>query len=226
MQHTATLTSPSIRGQALGHIYRQYFGWFVALAVVVHVLVILFAVVPSMERGFAASGDEIAVIDIPPETKIPPPPEELARPATPVIATEFIEEEITIAETEIVADAPVVETPPPALTVAPEVSETSFVFTPYTVKPKCLTGCTPKELLSFYPPLSKKAGISCEVKVGLRIDLTGTVTNTMILDSSGHAPCDQAVQKWAMSTSWSVAYNRDQPVVVWIAQPISITTKK
>jgi hypothetical protein len=79
----------------------------VALAAVVHVLVILFAVVPAMDRGFAASGDEIAVIDIPPETKIPPPPEELARPATPVIATEFIEEEITIAETEIVEDAPV-----------------------------------------------------------------------------------------------------------------------
>jgi TonB family protein len=196
----------------------------VALAAVVHVLVILFAVVPSMDRGFAASGDEIAVIDIPPETKIPPPPEELARPATPVIATEFIEEEITIAETEIVEDAPVMHTAP--MPVAPEVSETSFVFTPYTVKPKCLTGCTPKELLSFYPPLSKKAGISCDLRVGLRIDLTGNVTNTMILDSSGHAPCDQAVQRWAMSTSWSVAYNRDQPVIVWIAQPISITAKK
>jgi hypothetical protein len=48
----------------------------------------------------------------------------------------------------------------------------------------------------------------------------------MILDSSGHPPCDQAVQRWAMSTSWSVAYNRDQPVIVWIAQPISITTQK
>ncbi len=224
MQQTATLTSPSIRGQTLGHIYRQYFGWFVAVAAVVHVLVILFAVVPSMDRGFAASGDEIAVIDIPPETKIPPPPEELARPATPVIATELIEEEITIAETEIVEDAPVIQTAP--MPVAPEVSETSFVFTPYTVKPKCLTGCTPKELLSFYPPLSKKAGISCDVKVGLRIDLSGRVTNTMILDSSGHPPCDQAVQRWAMSTSWSVAYNRDQPVVVWIAQPINITAKQ
>ena len=55
MQHTATLASPSIRGQTLGHIYRQYFGWFVALAAVVHVLVILFAVVPSMDRGFAAN---------------------------------------------------------------------------------------------------------------------------------------------------------------------------
>ena len=224
MQHVATLTTGSIRGQALGEVYRHYLTGFVALAAIIHGLIIFFVVVPSMSRGFASAGDEMAVVDIPPETKIPPPPEELARPATPVIATEFIEEDITIAETEIVEDAPVMHTAP-TLT-KPEVSETTFVFTPYTVKPKCVTGCSPEELLRFYPPLSKKAGISCKVRVGLRIDTTGTVTNTMILDSSGHRPCDESVQRWAMSTSWTVAYNRDQPVTVWISQPISITTKQ
>lgn len=224
MQHVATLTTGSMRGQALSEAYRHYFTWFVASAAIIHVLIIFFAVVPSMQQSFASGGEEIALIDIPPETKIPPPPEELARPATPVIATEFIEEDITIAETEIVEDAPVVYTAP-TLT-KPEVSETTFVFTPYTQKPKCVAGCTPEELLRFYPPLSKKAGISCELRVGLRIDTTGTVTNTMILDSSGHPPCDESMQRWAMSTSWTVAYNRDQPVTVWISQPISITTKQ
>jgi TonB family protein len=213
-----------MRGQALGDVYRHYFTGFVALAAIIHGLIIFFVVVPSMNRGFASAGDEMAVIDIPPETKIPPPPEELARPATPVIATEFIEEEITIAETEIVEDAPVIHTAPAP--IEPKVSETSFVFTPYTVKPKCVTGCSPEELLRFYPPLAKKAGISCQLKVGLRINTVGTVTNTMILDSSGHPPCDEAVQRWAMTTSWTVAYNRDQPVTVWIAQPINVTAKR
>jgi len=202
--------------------YGRLFKMFTLAALVVHGLLIFFFVTPRGE-GFEARADELEVIDIPPEIKIPPPPEEIARPATPVISEEPIEEDITIAETEIVEDQPVPEGPPPM----PETAEVgnTFTFTPYTVKPKCETNCTAKDILRHIPPLLQKSGVQCELAVGLRIDTSGNVTATQILKSSGQQGCDSAAEKWAKTTSWTTAFNRDQPVVVWISQPVSIKTE-
>ena len=202
--------------------YGRLFKMFTLAALVVHGLLIFFFVTPRGE-GFEARADELEVIDIPPEIKIPPPPEEIARPATPVISEEPIEEDITIAETEIVEDQPVPEGPPPM----PETAEVgnTFTFTPYTVKPKCETNCTAKDILRHIPPLLQKSGVQCDLAVGLRIDTSGNVTATQILKSSGQQGCDSAAEKWAKTTSWTTAFNRDQPVVVWISQPVSIKTE-
>jgi TonB family protein len=180
----------------------------------------IFFFVAPRGAGFEARAEEMEVIDIPPEIKIPPPPEEIARPATPVISEEPIEEDITIAETDIVEDQEVPEAPPPPSDVG-----NSFTFTPYTVKPKCKTNCTAKDILRHVPPLLQKSGVQCSLAVGLRIDTGGKVTATQILKSSGNQGCDSATEKWAKTTQWSTAYNRDQPVVVWISQPVSIETK-
>ncbi len=202
--------------------YGRLFKISTAVAAVVHVLLIAFFVAPRGE-GFEARAEEIEVIDIPPEIKIPPPPEEIARPATPVISEEPIEEDITIAETEIVEDQPLPEGPPPM----PETGEVgnTFTFTPYTVKPKCKTSCTADDILRHIPPLLQKSGVQCDLAVGLRIDTAGNVTATQILKSSGTQGCDTAAEKWAATTSWTTAFNRDQPVVVWISQPVSIKTQ-
>lgn len=202
--------------------YSRYFKWFTLGAVVVHAILIFFLVAPRGE-GFEARADELVVIDIPPEVRIPPPPEEIARPATPVISEEPIEEDITIAETEIEANEPVPEAPPAPPAAEPEVGS-SYSFTPYTVKPQCKTNCTSDDILRHVPPIVARAGASCNLQVGLRIDTGGKVTATQILKPSGNAGCDKAVEQWAKTTTWSTAFNRDQPVVVWIAQPVSITT--
>jgi TonB family protein len=202
--------------------YGRYFKIFTAAAVVVHALLLVFLVAPRGE-GFESSLEELEVIDVPPEIKIPPPPEEIARPATPVISEEPVEEDITIAETEITENEPVPEAPPPP-PAAEEVGNT-FTFTPYTVKPKCQGGCSPEDILRHVPPMLKRSGVSCSMTVGIRIDTSGNVTATDLLKSSGNAACDTAGQQWAKTTRWSTAYNRDQAVVVWIAQPVSIETR-
>jgi TonB family protein len=61
--------------------------------------------------------------------------------------------------------------------------------------------------------------------MGIRIDTSGNVTATDLLKSSGNSACDQAAQEWAKTTRWSTVYNRDQAVVVWIDQPITIETQ-
>ena len=199
--------------------YGRYFKMFTGVAVVVHALVIVFFVAPRA-AGFDKGIDEFEVIDIPPEIKIPPPPEEIARPATPVISDEPVEEDITIAETDIVEDQVVPDAPPPP---AAEVGN-QFTFTPYTVKPKCEKGCTADDVLRHVPPLLKRSGISCSLTVGIKIDTSGKVSAIDLLKSSGNPSCDKAAETWARSTKWTTAFNRDQPVVVWIAQPVSITT--
>lgn len=203
--------------------YKKYFRLFTIAALLVHVVLIFFLVTPR-GAGFEARADELEVIDIPPEIKIPPPPEEIARPATPVISEEPIEEDITIAETEIVEDQPVPDAPPPPPAATDDVGNT-FTFTPYTVKPKCKSNCTAKDILRHVPALLQRSGVACELAVGLRIDTSGQVTATQILKASGNQACDNAAQQWAKTTTWSTAFNRDQPVVVWISQPVSITTE-
>jgi hypothetical protein len=71
--------------------YGRYLKLFTAAAVLVHALLLVFFVAPRGE-GFEAGVEELEVIDVPPEIKIPPPPEEIARPATPVISEEPVEE--------------------------------------------------------------------------------------------------------------------------------------
>ncbi|MGH7565893.1 MAG: energy transducer TonB [Gemmatimonadota bacterium] len=212
----------STANRELHDSYGRYFKLFMAAAVVVHALLLVFFVAPRGE-GFEAGIDELEVIDVPPEVKIPPPPEEIARPATPIIAEEPVEEDITIAETEITANEPVPEAPPPP--PASEEPGDTFEFTTSTVKPKCTSGCTAEDILRHVPPMLKRSGVSCSLRMGIRIDTSGNVTATDLLKSSGNGACDQAAQEWAKTTRWSTAYNRDQAVVVWIDQPITIETQ-
>lgn len=215
------------RTRVLNGIHRRYLSRFAVAATVAHAIVLVFFVAPDPGAGFESGAREIAVVDMPPETKIPPPPEEIPRPATPVLGTTEVEADVTIAETEIVENQAVGEgppAPPPALAVEPEARPT-FSFTPYTVKPRCTNGCSSDDLLRHVPPVLKKAGVSCRLTVGIRIDEEGRVTATDILRSSGLPACDESVSRWALETRWSTAYNRDQPVVVWIAQPVTVSSQ-
>jgi protein TonB len=166
----------------------------------------------------------------PPEPEAPPPPEVdipkgFQTLATPVIVPpdipppgQEVKEEDFSGEGVEGGVAEGVPMPGP-------VAEETFSFTPYTVKPKCRSGCTAEDILRHVPPLLKRSGVQCELTVGIRIDTQGAVTATDLLKSSGNDACDRAAQEWARTTSWTTAYNRDQAVIVWIAQPVSIQTQ-
>lgn len=218
----------SKRGVALQTTYRRAFLRALIPAILVHAILLVWLVAPRSEASWESAGGEFDVVDIPPETKIPPPPEEIARPAVPVVGTVEVAPTVTIAETDLVENQEVVEisaepSAPPAPVAAPEPVGQTFSFTPYTVKPKCRAGCTPEEILEHVPPLFRNAGFSCELTMGIRIDTAGRVTATDVIRPSGKSACDAAVAEWARTTSWTVAYNRDQPVSVWIAQPVQLT---
>jgi protein TonB len=171
------------------------------------------------------SADELEAIELPPEIEIPPPPEAIARPATPVIAAADIDEDITIAPTTF-EDNPVEDLPPPPEEVGNTDISAAPTFTPYTVKPDVKNrGEVQRALEREYPPLLRDAGIGGQVMVWFFIDEQGRVQNTQINQSSGHKALDDAALKVAEVIEFTPALNRDKRVPVWISLPITFQTR-
>ena len=170
------------------------------------------------------SMDEIITMDIPPEIEIPPPPEAIARPATPVVTSATIDEDITIAPVTF-DENPVENLPPPPDEVETDIGAAP-VFTPYTVKPDYTNGNEVRRALEReYPPLLRDAGIGGTTIVWFFIDEQGVVQNQVVQASSGHQALDDAALRVAPVFKFTPALNRDKAVPVWVQLPITFTTK-
>jgi protein TonB len=167
---------------------------------------------------------ELESVQLPPDIEIPPPPKAIARPATPVIATTNVDEDITIAPTTF-EENPVENLPPPPTEKAQDLSAAP-TFTPYTVAPSILNRDeVQKALERNYPPLLRDAGIGGTVKVYFFIDEHGKVIDHRIDQSSGHAQLDEAALKVADVMKFSPALNRDKKVPVWVSFPITFQVR-
>jgi len=170
------------------------------------------------------SSDELEAIELPPEIEIPPPPEQISRPATPVVAEANIDEDITIAPTTF-EDNPVENLPPPPDNAGGDIAS-SPTFTPYTVAPDIRNRREVERALQReYPPLLRDAGIGGTVQVWFFINEEGLVQDTRVNESSGHSALDDAAIKVAGIFRFSPALNRDKKVPVWVSMPITFTTR-
>lgn len=170
------------------------------------------------------SMDEIITMDIPPEIEIPPPPEAIARPATPVVTSATIDEDITIAPVTF-DENPVENLPPPPDEVETDIGAAP-VFTPYTVKPDYTNAAEVRRALEReYPPLLRDAGIGGTTIVWFFIDEQGVVQNQQVQATSGHQALDDAALRVAPVFKFTPALNRDKAVPVWVQLPITFTTK-
>ena len=163
------------------------------------------------------------MIDLPPMVEIPPPPEAVARPATPVIATTDIETDITIATTTFTSLS-VEDLPLPPDEVEVDISAAPG-FTPHTVKPGYTNAAEVMRALEReYPPLLRDAGIGGTVKVWFFIDENGVVQNQVVHETSGHEALDAAALRVAPVFRFTPALNRDKAVPVWVSLPITFRT--
>jgi protein TonB len=185
----------------------------------------MFAFWPELTaEDISYSAEELEAIELPPEIEIPPPPQSIARPATPVIAEASIDEDITIAPTTF-EENPVEDLPPP-----PEERQTDLsaapTFTPFTVAPSILNrDDVIRAMEREYPPLLRDAGIGGTVRVYFFIDEGGQVQDTRIDQSSGHQALDDAALKVAGIYRFSPALNRDKKVPVWVSFPITFQVR-
>jgi len=199
------------------------FWWSLILAVVVHwALFMFFPTLSAQDMSFTTP--EFTAYEIPPEVEIPPPPQQIARPARPVIADASIDEDVTIAPTTF-EDNPIENLPPPPTTTAPDDISVAPVPTPFTVAPELKNRAEVQRALErYYPPLLRDAGIGGTVLVWFFIDETGKVESSLIKESSGHKALDEAALKVAEIMQFTPALNRDEEVPVWIALPIEFRT--
>lgn len=212
-------------GTANDRFKRSFSAWFwgsMIAATAVHFAV--FAFWPELQaEDVSIVVAEMEAVDIPPEVEIPPPPEAIARPATPVVTDAIIEDDITIAVTTF-DDNPVENLPPPPSEVEADISAAP-TFTPMTVRPDLLNEREVQRALEReYPPLLRDAGIGGTVKVHFFIDEEGVVKDTRIDESSGHSALDEAALRVADVFEFTPALNRDKKVPVWISLPITFTT--
>ncbi|MGH7482848.1 MAG: energy transducer TonB [Longimicrobiales bacterium] len=199
--------------------FSNWFWGSLLAAVVVHFA--MFAFWPEMSvADVSYDPAELEAIELPPEVEIPPPPEQIARPATPVVsASADIEEDITIAPTTF-EDNPIENLPPPPSSSGGDLAAAP-TFTPFTVRPELKNRSEVQQALQrHYPPLLKDAGIGGTVMVWFFIDESGRVQKTQVKVGSGHDGLDNAALAVADVMQFTPALNRDKKVPVWVALPI------
>ena len=205
---------------------RTFSSWFwgsMIVATLVHGAT--FAFWPELTaEDISYEAEEIEAIELPPEIEIPPPPQAISRPATPVMATADIDEDITIAPTTF-EENPVEDLPPPPEEEAVDISAAP-TFTPFTVAPSILNRTeVVRAMEREYPPLLRDAGIGGRAVVFFFIDGDGAVQDFRISESSGHQALDDAALAVADVYRFSAALNRDKKVPVWVQFPITFQVR-
>ena len=211
----------TLRGSANDRFKKSsdsYLWGALCIAVVAHFG--LFNFFPELTASDVSYGvDEFEAIELPPEVDIPPPPEQISRPAVPVVAATELEEDITIAPTTF-EENPVENLPPPP-SDASRLGDQP-VFTPMTVRPEIKDRKAALRIVERnYPKLLKDAGIGGSVNVWVFIDTDGKVQNAQVQKSSGNKALDDAALKSARVFSFTPALNRDKRVPVWVSIPIT-----
>ena len=205
---------------------RSFDSWFwgsMIVATFVHAA--LFQFWPTLTaEDVSFTAEELEAIELPPEIEIPPPPEAISRPATPVIATATVDEDITIAPPTF-EDNPVEDLPPPPTETTVDIAAAP-TFTPMTVRPEIRNRSAVIQAMERgYPPILRDAGIGGQVLVWFFINEQGRVVDNRIANSSGNAQLDEAALRVASVYEFTPALNRDQVVPVWVQIPITFQVR-
>lgn len=201
------------------HILKKRYPFTVRIMGLMGVLLIIIAFL-MFPRFLAEEGilqqQEIMIeqIDIPQtrQADSPPPP---SRPSVPIESeSEDLDEDITIAETEL-ADFEAWGDAPPPTNTGPRVR-----FIPYDDPPVARTPINP-----VYPEIAQEAGIEGTVIVQAFINAKGIVEETIILKGVPNTGLDEAAALAIKNTRFKPAKQRDRPVGVWISIPVLFTLK-
>ena len=153
---------------------------------------------------------DIESIVVPPteQMQIEKPP---ARPSVPVVSEdEFLDDDITIEETDL-DDLEDWDAPPP-----PPDQGRQVKFIPYDKAPIPMSPIRPE-----YPEIAMEAGIEGTVIVQAFINKKGVVEDTMILKGIPNTGLNEAAEEAVKRTRWKPARQRDKKVGVWMSIPIN-----
>lgn len=180
-----------------------------------------FALFPTLTaEDIDFTGEEAEVVDLPPEVEIPPPPEQISRPATPTVAAAALDEDITIARTDFESN-PIENLPPPPAGARPS-DVPSYI--PRDVEPRMTNRREVQRVIqSRYPSMLREAGIGGTVQLYIFVDENGQPAKSQVQKSSGYPQLDQAAADVVKQMEFSPAMNRDKPVGVWVLQSVQFS---
>ena len=216
-RYTAEVAPLASANEAFKSHYSDWVGVGLITAVAVHFA--FFTLFPNLKAADLTSTlDEIEAIELPPEVHVPPPPEVIARPATPKVAATAVDEDVTIAPTTFESNPVESLAPPPAPAARPEDRPT---FIPYDVPPKLLNPDEIRKKLSTnYPSSLREAKVEGRVILWIFIDAEGNVLKSQVQVTSGYAKMDQVALDVANAMRFAPAKNRDKTTPVWVQQAI------
>ncbi len=183
----------------------------------------VFTLFPRLHTPTLANGrGVITAVQLPPEVHVPPPPEMIARPATPKLGASEIPEEVTIAPTTFEANPVENLAPPPAPVAAPANDDDARPrFIPYDTPPRLLNPTEIRKLLSRkYPSALREARVKGRVILWIFIDRQGEVRKVQVQESSGYPAMDEVAVGVGQEMEFSPAKNRDKTTPVWVQQAI------
>ena len=203
---------------------KQSFGTRMWLSLIAATLlhVLPFRLMPDMQVADWARPvqDVIETVQLP-LRDLPPEPQALRRPATPVFSAD-----VSVTETLPVVtwdEARVI--PPPSPTPVTTAND-AVAFTPYTVAPTLRNpGNVTRALRREYPPTLRDAGIGGTVHLLVHIDMDGRVMESRVGETSGMSALDAAALRVADVMRFRPAMNRDQTVAVWITLPVTFRVR-
>lgn len=199
--------------------YRDVLSGSVIAAVLLHFA--FFQLSPRLTaRDLTVGSPGMEAVELPPQVEVPPAPEQVVRPATPIVAEAQVDEETTIAPTTFEQN-PVEKLPPPprAGTAGPEDRPT---FIPRDVEPRAVNDVEIQRLLKAkYPPSLREAGIGGQVILWIYVDREGKVAKAQVQQSSGYEAFDRAAREVALQMEFRPALNRDKPIAVWVQRAIT-----
>lgn len=218
------LETPRLRDDGIDHAHlalkRQYavmLPIFLVIAVAGHAG--LFILSPSIQvPDLSMSADELVAVRIEPEVEveIPPPPDAVRRPATPVMAATAVDGDLTIGPTTFDAftrNAPALPPPP----VEEESAEELETFAPLMVPPAILnTAELHQAMLDEYPRRLRDAGIGGLVSIEAYVNGEGDIEQVRVAAGSGYESLDAAALRVASRLKCSPALQRDRKVGAWL----------
>ena len=208
--------------------FKRHFTDWIAIGVILSVAAhyALFTLFPTLRAAdISYGGGEITAVALPPVVNVPPPPQQVARPATPRVGTADITEDVTITPTTFEAN-PIQNLAPPPRPARASPRDDLPRFIPYDTPPKLLN---PEEIRALlqrdYPAALREARVEGKVIIWAYVDIEGRVGTARVQQSSGFAAMDRAALDVAREMRFSPALNRDKKTPVWVQQSIVFQTR-
>ena len=188
----------------------------IAIAVLLHFAVLWLWPAATAAPLKAEDPPDIEVVTPEPEIPEPPAPEDIPRPAAPVITVDA-PDDVTIPPS--VGDEPLRLPPPPVRDE--EGSDPLRDYVAYTVAARLINreevARTARRL---YPPHLRDAGIEGTTLLWVRVGVDGSVAEVRVKESSGSEAFDAAALRVAQEMEFRPAMNLDQPVALWVQIPL------